>query len=133
MALIQLGDRTADWSTKARVSFDPVTVRKDRGVLFFLRTLPPVVSPRNQYLAVVATLSTSYGEYETPLECKYFPSGTGIMFVVAVPDADYARDVPITISVLPKEFKPGSATNQTLPLQLAYEDDLLRDVAVPIA
>lgn len=133
MTLISLGAREGNWNTKARQEFAPVTIRKGRGVLFFLSQTPPIAITRNQYLAVVATLSTSYGEYETPLECKYFPGGAGIMFAVAVPEADYDRDADCTISILPKEFKAGTATDKVLNFQLSYEDDLLRDLSTPIA
>lgn len=133
MVLVSLGQRTADWTTKAPAVFNPVTVRKDRGLLFFLQQPAPGVNTTNQYLALIARLSTSYGMFQTPLEAKYFPTTDGIMFIVGIPDADYDSDIAVELIALPKEFKPGSRSTNLLTLEAFYDDEFVRDVVVPIA
>lgn len=133
MVLQSLGIREGNWNTKTRVTYNAVTIQKDRALLFFLQQPPPQTTTTNQYLAVVASLGTSYGEFEVPLECKYFPGSAGIMFAVAVPDADYDKDVNVTVSVLPKEFKPGSASVKQLDFELFYDDELQKEIVYPVS
>lgn len=132
MTQVSLGVAAADWNTKARIGFPPVEVRKGRAVMFFLEQPGVGVDTANQYLAVIAILLSSYGRYELPLECKYFPGQDGIMFAVPVPDIDYDRDVDVEINLLPKEFKAGTATVKSLNVELSYDDDLLNNESVSI-
>lgn len=132
MARVALGDRLADWDTKAPLVFPSIEGRKNRAYLFFVQQALPARATRNQYLAVIAQLETSYGTFETPLECKYFPGFVGLAFSVAIPNADWDRDVSVQITLLPKEFKPRSATEKQIEIELSYEDDALRGVVFPI-
>lgn len=131
MALVSLGDRMASWDTKAPLVFPSIQGKKNRAYLFFVQQALPARATRNQYLAVLAQLETSYGTFETPLECKYFPGFAPLVFSVAIPNASWDADVNVQISLLPKEFKPGSATEKTIEIELAYEDDELRNVVFP--
>lgn len=133
MALVSLGQRLADWTTKAPVVFNSVTIPKDRGLLLFLQQSPPAIDTTNQYLALAARLTTSYGIFQTPLEAKYFPTTDGIIFIVVIPDADYDRNVGVELLALPKEFKPGSRSSDALTLEAFYDDDLVRGIAAAIA
>lgn len=132
MAQVSVGSGTLDWTTKAPVVVGPINERKDRGILFFVQQTGTPVVTSNQYVAMVARLFTSYGNYETPLEAKWFPNGFGLMFIVGIPDADFDRNMDIQLVLLPKEFKPGSRSNDTINFEVLYEDDLIRDVVVPI-
>lgn len=128
-----LGSGVLDWVTRAPLVSPPVTVRKDRGILFFVQQPVVPIETANQYAAVLARLATSYGTYETPLEAKWFPGSVGLMFIVAIPNADFNTDVDVQIVLLPKEFKPGSRSNDQITAEILYEDDLIIDVTVPIA
>jgi hypothetical protein len=132
MAQISLFTGVADWTTKVSLVTPAVSARKDRGVLFFVQQQGVPVDTRNQYLAVVARLTTSYGIYETPLEAKYFPGPFGIMLIVAIPNADFDRNVDCQLELLPKEFKPGSRSDDTVAIEVLYDDDLQSGVVVPI-
>lgn len=132
MAKVALGDRQADWLTKQALVYPWVDGRKNRAYLFFLDQATPKRETTNQYLAVVAEIETSFGSYLTPLECKYFPGLTGLLFSVAVPNASWDRNVRLRILLLPKEFKPGSATEKQLEIELSYDDDALRDISFPV-
>ena len=132
MTQVSLFTGTADWTTKASLVTPAVSARRDRGVLFFIQQQGTPVVTTNQYIAVVGRLTTSYGIYETPLEAKYFPGPFGIMLIVGIPNADFDRDVDCQLELLPKEFKPGSRSNDTVDIEVLYDDELIRDVVVPI-
>lgn len=132
MSQVSLFTGTADWTTRAALVTPAVSARRDSGVLFFVQQQGTPVVTTNQYLAVVARLTTSYGIYETPLEAKYFPGPFGIMLIVGIPNADFDRNVDAQLLLLPKEFKPGSRSNDTVNIEVLYEDDLINDTVVPI-
>jgi hypothetical protein len=132
MVQISLFSGVADWTTRDPLVTPAVAARKDRGVLFFVQQQGAPVDTTNQYLAVVARLSTSYGIYETPLEAKYFPGPFGIMLIVVIPNGDFDRDVDCQLELLPKEFKPGSRSNDTVSIEVLYDDNFQSGVVAPI-
>lgn len=132
MTQINLMTAIADWDTKASITTPAVVVRKGRGVVFFIDAPVLTATTTNQYLAVVGALGTSYGTYQTPLECKYFPQPQGIMFVVVVPNIDYDRNVDVSLLLLPKEFKAGTATDKQVEILISYDDDFITNESAPI-
>lgn len=132
MTLQSLGTQTADWTTKATLTFGPVPARSDRGVAFVvLQSGPPVIT-RNQYVVATGLLEYSIGTFETPLESKWFPGVNGQLIVVAVPELDAAIPVNVSLLLFPKEFKPGSRLVDTVQTEVFFDDQYLLDVVVPM-
>lgn len=132
MSQVPLFTGTADWVSRATLVTPAVSAQRDRGVLFFIQQQGSPVVTTNQYLTVVARVTTTYGIYETPLEAKYFPGQFGIMLIVGIPNADFDRNVDVQLVMLPKEFKPGSRSNDTVDIEVLYDDALISDTVVPV-
>lgn len=133
MALVSLGTQTVDWTTKNEVVYGTAAARRDSAVAFVIRQGGTPVQTRNQYVGVLGLLDSSYGLLETPLISKYFPGVRAQLLLLCIPDADYDRDFPVSLVLLPREFKPGSRTNDTLQIEVLYDDELIRDGVPPIA
>lgn len=132
MAQIDLGTQRASWTTKTPLTFIAGTVQKNRSYLFYLLQPGSPIATRNQYLAVVATIGTTFGSYETPLEAKWFPGQNGLLFVVGIPRGTFAQNVDLQITLLPKEFKPGSASVKNLDVQV-FRDSIVLKAPVYVA
>lgn len=81
-----------------------------------------------QYLVVYAIFQKSIGTSKSPLKIKYFPDVISQEFSIAVSNGDFNNNVPTQVVMLPREFKPGTATVKTIDIQLGYDDDDNRDV-----
>lgn len=123
MALVSLGTRTLDWDTRTTEEFDTIDLNDNRGYLFFVRTVPSTVMTQNQYLVMIAKLSSDEGFIETPLEAKFFPKGLMMQFSVAVPRLSIYNDPDVSILALPREFKRGTGSDRQLDIEVLYEDD----------
>lgn len=122
MGLASIGVLTADWETKDELLFPSVDLKDDKSYLFFIRTVTPGISTKNQYLNLIAELSSDEGPIETVLEAKFFPKGRMLQFSVAVPKLSFYNDPQCRIIALPKEFYPGTATDSQLLVELLWED-----------
>lgn len=131
MAQISQGTRTLDWNTEQSVTFDSFTGRKDRAYLYYINSPANAAASANQYVNLIAIYSTEFGIYEMELQAKYFPKVRGFMFVVAIPDGSYDRDVALAIEATPKEFYSGTAAEKQISIELLRDDDELRDVVNP--
>lgn len=123
MALISLGTRNLDWDTRVTEEFDSVGLRDNRGYLFFVRAVPITAIPMNQYMVMIAKISSDEGFIETPLEAKFFPKGFMMQFSVALPRLSFYSDPDVSILVLPREFKRGTGTLRQMDIEVLYEDD----------
>lgn len=133
MSLIQLGDRQADWVTRARLVFPWVSLDSEKSYLFFLDQAAPKQETTNQYLVVIPEIRENGAIYQTALDCKYFPGLTPMVFAVGYPKTDVFDKADVRITLLPKEFKKGSATAKQLEIELSYDDKEADKLSFPFA
>lgn len=131
MALIELGDRMANWETKRAIEFPWVELKEDKAYLFFLDQALPKRTTEYQYLVVLPEIRSDGETYQTALDCKYFPSLTKLVFSVVIPKTDLFKDPEVRIVLLPKEFKKGSAREKQIEIELSYDDKGLGDISFP--
>lgn len=132
MTFVTFPSQIASWETKLPLAFPLGVLEKDRAYYCFIRTLTLPVAAQNQYLAIVAELDTSVGVFETPLEAKYFPSVNGMVFSIAIPDSDWDNEVGVTILLFPKEFGRGTAFAKELEIEVFYDDQEQKNIAIPV-
>ena len=132
MVKVLLGDRLADWNTRQTLWYPWVTCRKNRALLFFLEQSMPKRETKNQYLLVKCEIETSYGTFETPMECKFFPGIVPMFFSVAVPNGSYDATTNVRVVLYPKEIIRQTATHPQLEIELSYDDEDLTGVSCPL-
>lgn len=122
MALTSLGTGIIDFDTRATVQLPSFQGRERRGYLCFVRAVPITTTISRGYVNLIPLLQTSYGSVEFPLEAKFFPKGNLMAFSIAVPQADWDRDIDIGLLALPREFYRASSEVRQFTLEWLYED-----------
>lgn len=128
MALQTIGTLTADWNSKSPLVFPPFSGRRDRAYMLYANAAGVTQLLERQYLVVYAQFQKSIGTSKGPLRLKYFPDVVTQEFAIAVSNGDFNNQVPVQVVMLPREFKPGTATVKALDITLLYDDDDNRDV-----
>lgn len=123
MAKINLGDRQADWDTKADLVWPTRNLSDDDVYYFFMESVPANLVWRRQYLNLFARYTATGGSFESPLIAKFFANGFPMIFTVSVPGSSItANPTPVAIVARPREFYAGAGTVRLGTVRASFED-----------
>lgn len=122
MAVIQIGTETADFDTRAVVTYPAVTVPSDVAVMFGIASVPGSLIQEGSYVVIEAKYGAGEPGIRTPLLAKYFFVGGTMVFAVPTVTINASATQTVTIRLRPKEFYRGSGEIRQIPLSLIYED-----------
>lgn len=123
MAKVSLGDRVADWDTKADIVWPTRNLSDDDVYYFFMESVPSNAVWKGQYLNLFARYNATGGAFESPLIIKWFANGLPVIFTVPVPASSITPNpTAVAIVARPKEFYPGAGTVRLGTVRASFED-----------
>lgn len=132
MANIEIDEFTFDGSSDSPVTTSLITLSPDKGYLWTVELIAPLVWPSKQFLIVERVLRRGTNEYRLNPVIKIYPGQHRDAFSFPVPDGLFNNDPRCGLVLSPRYYGPPGQRVGMSVLRVGYEDSKEYDITTAL-